>query len=765
MFCQEHGLKIANSLFKARKGRMWTWMSSDGVTRNQIDYIVGNKLNTMKNFKVLSKFGIHSDHRPVVACISTGKILRKRPIMNKQIDYIPQYKHKEMIEEISFEKTNFTPQEMYDKLENTLQNIQNELKTLHKKSSSILSLQTRQIISQRDKLKWKVKKTEEERNNFSKIQKRARQMIRKDINDYTNKMIEQIMGTSGSIKDIEKKKSLGKDMIPTLEDNKGTNTTTRKEILNIATMFYRKLYDSEETIKNIASETKEQTLPFLKSEIRNAISNLKNKKATGSDKITNETLKCYMEELIEPIQVIFNNILTTGKIPKQWNVSTITLLHKKGSRRDINQYRPITLSSCLYKLFMTLLKNRIHKKIEENQPVDQAGFRKGFSTTDHLHSLNMIIEKYTEWKKPLYICFIDFTKAFDSISHEYLQRSLLQQGIETKYIQLLGEIYSNGSARIKLESEGPIFPLKRGVKQGDPVSPILFNCLLEETFRAVDWTKKGILINGYRMTALRFADDIVFLAETSHELQNTISEFQLALTESGLQLNETKTKIMTNYTQIPVIANGKQLEYVEDYVYLGQVISFQNRLDKEIDRRVNMGWKKYWSLKYIFKSNLHISIKRKVFNMCVLPTMTYGAQTWSTTKKQRTKLLVNQRAMERSMLGIKLKDRIENEVIRHQTKIQDIITTIDKLKWQWAGHVMRIKDQRWTKLTTEWIPRDGRRGVGRPLMRWSDELRAFHPLWWRFAHNRAAWNKMAKIFIAQNRCKMINHPDKPGQPG
>lgn len=117
------------------------------------------------------------------------------------------------------------------------------------------------------------------------------------------------------------------------------------------------------------------------------------------------------------------------------------------------------------------------------------------------------------------------------------------------------------------------------------------------------------------------------------------------------------------------------------------------------------------------------------------------------------------------MLGIKLKDRIENEVIRHQTKIQDIITTIDKLKWQWAGHVMRIKDQRWTKLTTEWIPRDGRRGVGRPLMRWSDELRAFHPLWWRFAHNRAAWNKMAKIFIAQNRCKMINHPDKPGQLG
>lgn len=753
LFCQEFGLKITNSLFKARQGKMWTWLSPDG-SQHQIDFILANNTRTLKNVKVLTKFKINSDHRPVIACLYTKQPRRVKSHPRRIMHFSPLEKHKEQIKSTMHGENNKSMQTMYDQLENLLQQLQEELKVEDKKPlNTIFTEETKKLIHERDKLKWKTNKNRLERTQFSKIQKEARCSIRKDLKTHSLKIIEEIMGTTGSVREIEKQRSIGKEMISTLTDTKGRVAKTRQDILRIATDFYRNLYASKEEsiVEKIQSTEDQDELPYiLKSEIRFAIENLKSKKATGKDSITNEILKCYADVLIDPIQNIFNSILKNNVLPKQWHTSIIKLLHKKGCQKDVNNYRPITLSCCLYKLFMTILKNRLYKTIDESQPVDQAGFRRGFSTTDHLHSLNMIIEKYTEYNKSLYICFIDFTKAFDSISQNFLMKALLKQGVSAKYVSILMEVYKRSTALIKLESEGPMFPIQRGVKQGDPFSPLLFGALLEEAFRSVDWGSKGISINGYKLTALRFADDIVFFSESASELQEIIADFQAAIETTGLQLNESKTKIMTNSTRQPIRVKGIELEYVNDYVYLGQMMSFIKRLDKEVERRVNIGWKKYWALKHIFKSDLHISIKRKVFNACILPAMTYGAQTWAPTERHKTKLSVNQRAMERSMLNVRKSDRLRNEEVRKRTRVTDVITTIRKLKWQWAGHIMRTNDNRWTRLTTEWTPRDGQRKVGRPLMRWTDELRKFNSLWWRLAPNRNLWNWMSKDFIAQN---------------
>ncbi|CAG9106243.1 unnamed protein product [Plutella xylostella] len=116
-------------------------------------------------------------------------------------------------------------------------------------------------------------------------------------------------------------------------------------------------------------------------------------------------------------------------------------------------------------------------------------------------------------------------------------------------------------------------------------------------------------------------------------------------------------------------------------------------------------------------------LKTKVFNQCVLPVMTYGAETWCFTKGLIHKLRVAQRAMERAMLGVSLRDRIRNEEIRRRTKVTDIAKRISTLKWQWAGHVARRADDRWSRKVLEWRPRVGKRRVGRPPTRWSDDLR------------------------------------------
>ena len=102
--------------------------------------------------------------------------------------------------------------------------------------------------------------------------------------------------------------------------------------------------------------------------------------------------------------------------------------------------------------------------------------------------------------------------------------------------------------------------------------------------------------------------------------------------------------------------------------------------------------------------------------------MTYGAETWTLTKQAQNKLAAAQTKMERSMLNITYKDRRTNIWVRERTKLIDIIYTVRKMKWSWAGHINRLKDDRWTSRVTTWRPYDKKRRQGRPAKRWRDDL-------------------------------------------
>lgn len=127
--------------------------------------------------------------------------------------------------------------------------------------------------------------------------------------------------------------------------------------------------------------------------------------------------------------------------------------------------------------------------------------------------MKQTIEKCQEYGQPLYLAFVDFNKAFDSLEHNHTWQALSNQGVERKYIQLIKNVYSNSSAQVKLEALGEEFPVKRGVRQGDPLSPKIFICVLEEVFKKLDWTDLGINVNGKKLSHLRFADDIVLMAK------------------------------------------------------------------------------------------------------------------------------------------------------------------------------------------------------------------------------------------------------------
>ncbi|RVE41080.1 hypothetical protein evm_014267 [Chilo suppressalis] len=127
--------------------------------------------------------------------------------------------------------------------------------------------------------------------------------------------------------------------------------------------------------------------------------------------------------------------------------------------------------------------------------------------------------------------------------------------------------------------------------------------------------------------------------------------------------------------------------------------------------------------------------------------MTYGAETWTLTAGLVHQFKVAQRAMERAMLGVSLKDRIRNDVIRQRTRVTDIAHRISKLKWQWAGHISRRTDGRWSRKVLEWRPRLGKRSVGRPETRWDDDIRRLAGVgWMRVAENREQWRALGETY-------------------
>lgn len=400
-------------------------------------------------------------------------------------------------------------------------------------------------------------------------------------------------------------------------------------------------------------------------------------------------------------------------------------------------------------MFSAGLQLRISPKVEAFLGVEQAGFRKGFSTIDHLQVVAAHRKVY-RIRKPLYLAFIDYQKAFDSIEHLAIWKSLTEAKVHPTYINITKYIYENCKSRVKLEKMGPEIKIERGIRQGDPLSPTLFIAVLEHKMRDLQWEGRGITVSPKNLTHLCFADDIVLISDMASNLQYMLTTLHTASKDVGLGISLQKTKIMTNYNETPMYIDNTEIAYVQNFVYLGKEISFNpsNNIE-EIDRRIKKTWNKFWSMKEILKSRLPLNLKKKVIDSCLLPTMTYGSQTWKYTQAAKHKITTCQRAIERNVMKIKLKDKIRHSEIRAKTKITDALEYSLKSKWKWAGHVARMHAKRWTKVVTMWTGPSGKRRTGRPYSRWSDDLRKIATDWPTTATDTERWLELEEAFTRE----------------
>ena len=157
--------------------------------------------------------------------------------------------------------------------------------------------------------------------------------------------------------------------------------------------------------------------PITLEEIRRASTKLKTGKAAGSDSISNEMIKSSVSIIGPVMQILFNKVLNSGIFPQLWSVGYISPVFKAGDIGDANNYRGITVCSCLGKFFTLIINARLTKYLDEHNIIhnNQTGFRKGYRTSDHVFVLKSLIDLYTKYDKKVYACFVDFQKAYDTI--------------------------------------------------------------------------------------------------------------------------------------------------------------------------------------------------------------------------------------------------------------------------------------------------------------------------------------------------------------
>lgn len=752
LLAYENNLKILNTLYRKRENNRWTWTSPDGRHKNEIDFILTNKSKDFRDCRTLNNINFNSNHRMVRAKLQTNALKQNRPFKIKHantgtLDNTDSLKGK--LEQFIEKTKDLDIQNKYNKFQELLYNKGKLENKINKRDW--VSNKTKELLRNRADLISNLEKTKTIRNEIAKISKAIKTHMRKDRQRYRLEQLEKCIKRTGGTKKAVKLLLEKRDWIPHLLNKNNKNEKRRPEILSIATRFFQELYSSQITAETSFLTDGSELPDIMHEEIEKAVRTQKPDKAPGSDGISNEFLilnKNHLIPILKHIFKFFNQVLQTETIPYQWTTSSIVLLHKKGDKNNINNYRPISLMSNIYKIFAKVILSRISNILDENQPREQAGFRSGYSTLDHIHVIKQLFEKGKEHNLTFYCSFVDYSKAFDTIEHEKIWNALKNQGVEHKYIRILKNIYSNSKAKIKLEKEGKEIKMERGVRQGDPLSPKLFTAVLEDVFRQLDWATCGLSINGENLSHLRFADDLIILSSSSNGLQAMLDDLVRESGKVGLVMNTLKTKVMTNGKEEPILVNNNPLEYVKEYIYLGQVIALADQTTKEIDRRVGNAWKQFWSLKEVMKSGgISIGIKRKLFDVSILPVLTYGCQTWALTKANIKKLETCQNSMERSMMGKRLSDRIRVDTIKEYTKTKHVTSTIKKLKWRWSGHIIRDKDK-WSKSIMNWFTSHMKRKRGRPSRRWVDDIKAVAGgLWTRTAKDREEWKRLEEAFV------------------
>ena len=278
--------------------------------------------------------------------------------------------------------------------------------------------------------------------------------------------------------------------------------------------------------------------------IQQAISSRSNLSAQGVDGICNGAWKANPKITVRIVQQILRLMLKHSKAPEAWKRLKTILLYKKGDPEDVSSWRPITLSPTLYRITMCHIA-RVLQTLNVERPLispQQKGFVKTPSgITEHTQMLQEYTCDACRQRKSLYLAFIDLRDAFGSLPHCMIRDSLKLKGFTDEFTNMIMAVYENSHTQFRRHNHvsQPV-GLHRGVKQGCPLSPTLFNMAIDGLINTLAQSEEGYRLGEEIVSVQAYADDIVIISDTEQGLQSLLDKVTRFCELSRLSINPAK---------------------------------------------------------------------------------------------------------------------------------------------------------------------------------------------------------------------------------
>ncbi|GBN55988.1 RNA-directed DNA polymerase from mobile element jockey [Araneus ventricosus] len=443
-------------------------------------------------------------------------------------------------------------------------------------------------------------------------------------------------------------------------------------------------------INNLSSVTASEVSDFIKT--------LKPNKSPGLDQISNRMLKNLPLKFILYITFLLNVLMQNCYFPNCWKTAVVVPIPKPNSDLSLPQnYRPISLLSCLSKVFESVLLRRLNQFLDDNNIIisEQFGFRKKLSTNHQLVRVTELIHDGFEKSETTGALFLDIAKAFDKIWHDGLLLKLMRLGVSAQLIKILRSYLTSRNFQVRINHiiSSPR-PILSGCAQGSLLSPTLFNIYVND----IPKTRSCHLAI--------FADDTAIL--TKHKdphtiitrLQHYISQLQLWLTDWKIKVNPNKCAclLFSKKHYIPPLPNldifGQPVPRLYEYKYLGlhldPKLSFNIHITNAIQKATIVSTQ--LSSLVARWSTLPMKHKLLLYKAIIRPVLMYGSQVWGSTSLMNIKKL--QVFQNKQLMHIvNAPWYVRRKVIHDDLKIEPISEFIKKTSTRFFNKIPQISNE------------------------------------------------------------------------
>lgn len=732
--CAMNSLRINNTFFEHKNGHKITWANSRGQ-ESTIDYIITNRNvhpSQVLDVRAFRTADIGSDHRLLIAKVRLSTQLKKRPKPLVVTKFNMESFQHESVKELYTRRVNEKLKNVLISKEESIDQQWGKIKTsILSAGEEALGLRTVNLNGKKKATPWytpEIKYLAQEkrkaymnylatpsqnnRDNYVTTRNVVNSKIRKIKEEYWEAF------TAGMENDLYGAQKKVWKLLRRSKNETNEFMTNSKITIQEWEQFFRSLYQTPNNDTPVI-QFADDDINISREDVTQELRSLKNRKAAGPDNISNEMLKYGGLELATNLTKLFQNVLTKHVIPNDWKASVTIPVFKKGSKSDPENYRGITLMNSTTKLFTKLILNQLLKHISPRE--EQQGFRKNRSTTDAIFIVRQIVEKAIEFNKPAYLCFVDLTKAFDRVRLQDVIKCLKERAVPSGAIKIIQELNSNNSTIIRSSSETSKPINISGIRQGDSLSPMLFNILMD---KIIDHIPKHL---GYKMgetpiPIVCYADDAVLMAENEEDLQALLDAFDTTSARLNMKISTTKTKSMV-IAKTPLTCNiqinNNPIEQLSRINYLGVEISSKRDVREEVKSQVVKGARISGCLYSLIWRNKYLSPegKLRIYKTSVRPVITYGAESRADTTLTKQLLRTTEMRIIRTIHGKTIRDRVRSEDLRDQSGIKDIVDWVGVRRKGWADHVERMSANRIPKIVHDNRPQ-GTRSRGRPKKRW-----------------------------------------------